>query len=66
MCIRDRAWGVRVHDVASTAAALAVTAAFEAGARTATSVGAGFEAQPTRDRITLTGLEVFALSLIHI
>ena len=57
---RSGAWGVRVHDVASTAAALAVTAAFEAGARTATSAGAGFEEQPTRDRISLTGLEVFA------
>ncbi len=57
---RSGAWGVRVHDVASTVAALAVTTAFEAGAHTGASVGAGVEAQLPRDCITLTGLEVFA------
>lgn len=53
---RSGAWGVRVHDVASSAAALALTAAFEAGA----SASAGLGSQAPRDRITLTGLEVFA------
>jgi dihydropteroate synthase len=47
---REGAWGVRVHDVSSTAAALAVARAWgAAGATTGAS-----------DRITLTGLEVFA------
>ena len=47
---REGAWGVRVHDIASTAAALAVAHAW----------GAGNRAPVSRDRITLTGLEVFA------
>ncbi|MBL3700674.1 dihydropteroate synthase [Leucobacter luti] len=62
------AWGVRVHDVPGTVQALAVTAAWRAGrpapagpglvaASAAPSVPAG---SASNDRITLTGLEVFA------
>ncbi|MGO2141801.1 MAG: dihydropteroate synthase [Leucobacter sp.] len=46
LCSRAGAWGVRVHDVAATAAAIAVERAWAGDA--------------TGDRITLTGLEVFA------
>lgn len=53
---RSGAWGVRVHDVASTSAALAVTRAFEAGA----SSGSQPRSHTPRDRVTLTGLEVYA------
>ncbi len=67
LAARAGAWGVRVHDVPNTAQALAVTSAWEEGAR---SAGAGSAAAPAtelnaaapipRDRITLTGLEVYA------
>lgn len=76
---RSGAWGVRVHDVASTATALAVTRAFEAGALVARAslaepaplaapaslaapapIAQAPIAQAQLDRITLTGLEVFA------
>lgn len=53
---RSGAWGVRVHDVASTTAALAVTQAFEAGAPS----GNDPRSRTPRDRVTLTGLEVYA------
>lgn len=46
LCSRAGAWGVRVHDVAATAAAIAVERAWAGDA--------------TGDRITLTGLEAFA------
>lgn len=54
---RAGAWGVRVHDVAATVDALAVERALSAstGAPAAT-----LEQVRTGDRITLTGLEVFA------
>lgn len=61
---RAGAWGVRVHDVAGTAQALAVEAAWSAAGRTAPSEQAPAHAQTAQqgdlDRITLTGLEVFA------
>ena len=51
------AWGVRVHEVASTAAALATAAAWGAAGGADDEPPRG---RSTRDRITLTGLEVFA------
>ena len=58
LAAREGVWGVRVHDVASTVAALAVERAWGASARQ-------LPAQPQGhmhggDRITLTGLEAFA------
>lgn len=50
------AWGVRVHDVAGTRQALAVQHAWGSGRR-ATHAS---PADAARDRITLTGLEVYA------
>jgi len=56
---RNGAWGVRVHNVAATANALAVQQALSNATRPpATSKHASEPAG--RDRITLTGLEVFA------
>ncbi|WP_232225403.1 dihydropteroate synthase [Leucobacter salsicius] len=60
---RAGAWGVRVHDVAGTTQALAVEAAWSAASQPTT--GSGLPAASTAevgngDRITLTGLEVFA------
>ena len=69
------AWGVRVHDVPGTAQALAVAAAWQrAGSAAGSAAGAELDApapadpaaagsgskRASRDRITLTGLEVFA------
>ncbi|WP_251381584.1 MULTISPECIES: dihydropteroate synthase [unclassified Leucobacter] len=61
------AWGVRVHDAASSAQAFAVLRAFEAAPIRATEPALTVaEAQQTKtaskplDRVTLTGLEVFA------
>ena len=62
------AWGVRVHDVSGSAQALAVAGAWAAGAAPAGAApaavaGPGVDHAPaphTADRITLTGLEVFA------
>lgn len=61
------AWGVRVHDAAGTAQAMAVLRAFESApvhvseAETA-PVGVDAQAMTAKplDRVTLTGLEVFA------
>ncbi|MFV0432687.1 MAG: dihydropteroate synthase [Leucobacter sp.] len=61
LAARAGAWGVRVHDVAGSAQALAVIDAWKAagepngGAATGRDDGAA-----NRDRIALTGLEVFA------
>ena len=55
---RAGAWGVRVHDVAGTTQALAVEAAWSAAASSAGTPIAQHDRQG--DRITLTGLEVFA------
>lgn len=52
------AWGVRVHDVAGTMQALAVQRAWTGGAASR-ALAAPTATLPT-DRITLTGLEVFA------
>ena len=70
LAARAGAWGVRVHDVPGTAQALAVTAAWgevagAAGAGSAASPASDPTAEPAAgpipsDRITLTGLEVFA------
>lgn len=79
---RAGAWGVRVHDVAGTAQAIAVERAWrvgshrsDAGSADMRAAGAAADRYPTnattpvdqvpatpvaRDRITLTGLEVFA------
>ncbi|MHA3683700.1 dihydropteroate synthase [Leucobacter sp. HY1908] len=59
---RAGAWGVRVHDVAGTTQALAVEAAWRAASVAAVhpAGGAGQATAGLRDRITLTGLEVFA------
>lgn len=60
---RAGAWGVRVHDVAGTTQALAVEAAWHAAGLSAGTVREGEPvavAPGARDRITLTGLEVFA------
>ncbi|TCK41385.1 dihydropteroate synthase [Leucobacter luti] len=62
------AWGVRVHDVSGSAQALAIAGAWAAGAAPAGAApaavaGPGVDHAPaphTADRITLTGLEVFA------
>lgn len=52
-------WGVRVHDVRGTAQALLVQQAWQAGRLGAPAASDARSAAPT-DRITLTGLEVFA------
>lgn len=58
---RAGAWGVRVHDVAGTTQALAVEAAWRAAGPATQPAPATLPApQGERDRITLTGLEVFA------
>ncbi|TDP94359.1 dihydropteroate synthase [Leucobacter luti] len=57
------AWGVRVHDVSGSAQALAVAGAWAAGAAPAVAAGPAVDHAPAphnADRITLTGLEVFA------
>ncbi|QYM77300.1 dihydropteroate synthase [Leucobacter luti] len=57
------AWGVRVHDVSGSAQALAVAGAWAAGAVAAGPAGPAVDHAPAphnADRITLTGLEVFA------
>lgn len=56
LAARAGAWGVRVHDVAATVQALAVEAAWSGGQGGAQQTAA----HPSPDRITLTGLEVFA------
>lgn len=56
LALQAGVWGVRVHEVASTAAALATSAAWGAADRAGDAPLRG----GTRDRITLTGLEVFA------
>ena len=73
LAVRAGAWGVRVHDVAGTAQALAVAAAWETAEQKAaeretveqeSAMAAPAPAPPVaripQDRITLTGLEVFA------
>lgn len=54
------AWGVRVHDVAATVQALAVEAAWSGGQDGARQTAAQQAVAQQADRITLTGLEVFA------
>jgi len=65
LAARAGAWGVRVHDVAGTVQALAVERAWGAGpdrgdAPTADRPRSVVSADRATDRITLTGLEVFA------
>lgn len=68
---RDGVWGVRVHDVIASASALAVSRALSAApqpqaipaqlvVRPHTPVGQPTAVPAGEDRITLTGLEVFA------
>ena len=59
---RAGAWGVRVHDVASTTTALAVDRAWRSHAPSTVAPGLTPPTHPSRprDTITLTGLEVFA------
>lgn len=63
LCAQTGAWGVRVHDVAATATALAVAHAWSAAPVTKAAVHGtptSTETPADTDRITLTGLEVFA------
>lgn len=54
----DGVWGVRVHDVAASRTALTIADAWRQMAPTAAPAAA--VSAPSLDRITLTGLEVFA------
>lgn len=54
------AWGVRVHDVAATKQALAVQRAWNAAAPDSRAQDRSTSEPDDEDRITLTGLEVFA------
>lgn len=60
LAARAGAWGVRVHNVEATAQALAVAQAWGAPRQAPLAVSAAPIADTTRDRITLTGLEIFA------
>lgn len=60
---RAGAWGVRVHDVAATVQALAVESALQVAAAPVSASAVATQLPDTlglEDRITLTGLEVFA------
>lgn len=66
------AWGVRVHEVAPTVQALAVAAAWRRGGGASPggedsdpSSGDGAQGDGRSDRISLTGLEVFAHHGVH-
>lgn len=60
--VQAGAWGVRVHDVAATSAALAIEQAWEAQGKGTRAMAAPPVTVPVRgqDHIRLTGLEVFA------
>ncbi len=53
-------WGVRVHDVQGSAQALAIVRAWEQAEAVAAVASRARSREIPRDRITLTGLEVFA------